>query len=81
MLLSEGPIQMPTGKKGGQRLHFIETVSVQDSPMEVFMFKPEGEGPHPGLVLAQHIPVGHTGIENDTFTLKTAERFSENGFM
>jgi len=61
-------------------LYRIETVTVQDSPMEVFMFEPEGEGTHPGLVLAQHIPVGHTGVENDTFTLKTAERFAENGF-
>ncbi|MBT6095038.1 MAG: dienelactone hydrolase family protein [Rhodospirillaceae bacterium] len=49
--------------------------------MEIFMFLPEGEGPHPGIVLAQHIPVGHTGIENDTFTLKTAERYAENGYM
>ena len=48
--------------------------------MEVFLFNPQGDGPHPGIVLAQHIPVGHTGIENDTFTLKTAERFAENGF-
>ena len=61
-------------------MHRIETVTVQDSPMEVFLFEPEGEGPHPGIVLAQHIPVGHTGIENDTFTLKAAERFAENGF-
>lgn len=59
----------------------IETVTVNDSPMEVFLFEPEGEGPHPGIVLAQHIPVGHTGVENDTFTLKSAERFAENGFV
>ncbi len=37
----------------------------------VFLFMPKGEGPHPGIVLAQHIPVGHTS-ENDTFTLTTA---------
>lgn len=62
-------------------MHRIDTVTVNDSPMEIFLFEPEGPGPHPGLVLAQHIPVGHTGIENDTFTLKTAERFAQNGFM
>ena len=56
------------------------TVDVDDSPMEVFLFMPEGEGPHPGIVLAQHIPVGHTGIENDTFTLRTAQRYADNGF-
>jgi carboxymethylenebutenolidase len=53
---------------------------VQDSPMEVFSFAPQGTGPHPGIVLAQHIPVGHTGVENDTFTLKTAERYAANGY-
>lgn len=58
----------------------IHTVDVQGSPMEVFLFVPAGEGPHPGIVLAQHIPVGHTGIEHDTFTLTTAQRFCDHGF-
>ena len=62
-------------------MHHIDIVSIEDSPMEIFMFQPEGKGPHPGIVLAQHIPVGHTGIENDTFTLKTAERYAENGYV
>jgi carboxymethylenebutenolidase len=47
--------------------------------MEVFLFEPGGSGPHPGLVLCQHIP-GHQGIEQDPFTLKTAERYAENGY-
>jgi len=58
----------------------VKTVYVEDSDMEVFLFMPKGEGPHPGIVLAQHIPVGHTGIENDTFTLMTAQRFADAGF-
>ena len=58
----------------------IETVKVKDSPMEVFLFAPAGKGPHPGIVLCQHIPVGHTGVENDTVTLATAERYAENGY-
>ena len=58
----------------------IDTVDVEGSPMEVFLFRPQGEGPFPGIVLAQHIPVGHTGIENDTFTLTTAQRFADHGF-
>jgi carboxymethylenebutenolidase len=61
-------------------VHTIDIVTVQDSPMEIFMFEPEGEGPHPGIVLAQHIPTGHSGVENDVFTLKTAERYAENGY-
>lgn len=62
-------------------MHRIHTVTVQDSPMEIFLFEPEGTGPHPGIVLAQHIPVGHTGLENDEVTLKTAERYAENGYV
>ncbi|MBI1942335.1 MAG: dienelactone hydrolase family protein [Betaproteobacteria bacterium] len=58
----------------------IETVPVRGNAMEVFLFTPAGDGPHPGLVLCQHIPVGHTGIENDTVTLKIAERYCENGY-
>ena len=58
----------------------VETVDVLGSPMEVFLFRPEGEGAFPGIVLAQHIPVGHTGIENDTFSLTTAQRLADNGY-
>lgn len=58
----------------------IVTTQVKDSSMEVFLFEPAGPGPHPGLVQCQHIPVGHTGVENDTVTLKTAERYCSNGY-
>ena len=58
----------------------VETVIVDDSPMDVFLFQPEGNAPFPGIVLAQHIPVGHTGLENDEFTLTTAQRFANHGF-
>jgi carboxymethylenebutenolidase len=60
--------------------HRVETVQVAGSPMEVFLFAPEGPGPHPGLVLCSHIPVAHTGLENDAVTLKTAERYCANGY-
>ena len=60
----------------------IETVDVNGSPMEVFLFSPPaGASPHPALVLAQHIPVGHTGIENDEFTLVAARRFAAAGYV
>lgn len=59
----------------------VVTVDVEGSTMEVFLFPPAGDGPHPGLVLAQHIPVGHTGIENDEFTLTAARRFADNGYF
>lgn len=59
----------------------IETLTVLGSRMEVFVFLPKGEGPHPALLLAQHIPMGHTGLENDPFTLTTAQRFADHGFV
>lgn len=62
-------------------MHRIETVTVEDSPMEVFLFEPRGEGPHPAILLAQHIPGGHTGLENDPFTLETAERYAAHGYV
>lgn len=60
--------------------HRIEVVNVAGSPMEVFLFAPAGAGPHPGLVLCQHIPGGHTGLENDPVTLATAERYCDAGY-
>jgi carboxymethylenebutenolidase len=62
-------------------MYTIETVDVKGSPMEVFLFNPGGQSPHPGILMAQHIPVGHTGVENDIFTLKTAERFAQHGYF
>lgn len=60
------------------------TVKVDNdiSLMEVFLFKPKQKsaGLHPGILLAQHIPMGHTGLENDTFTLSTAQRLADNGY-
>jgi carboxymethylenebutenolidase len=64
--------------------HRIETVDVQGSPMEVFLFDPpaeRGPGPHPAIVLCPHIPVAHSGLENDPVTLHKGERYAENGFV
>jgi carboxymethylenebutenolidase len=61
--------------------HTVETVDVDGSPMEVFAFTPDAPGPHPGLILAQHIPVGHAGLERDTFTLTSAERYAAAGYV
>jgi carboxymethylenebutenolidase len=62
-------------------MYQVETVDVQGSAMEVFTYQPASAGPHPALILAQHIPVGHAGLERDEFTLRTAERFAENGYV
>jgi len=62
-------------------MHEVQTVDVAGSPMEVFLFEPKRPAPRPALILLQHIPVGHTGLENDAFTLKTAERFADSGYV
>ena len=54
--------------------YVVETVRVNDSPMEVFLFAPAGAGPHPGIVLCEHIPVVHTGGENGTVSGGAAGR-------
>jgi carboxymethylenebutenolidase len=62
-------------------MHEIRVLEVEDSPMEVFVFRPSLPGQRPALILLQHLPVGHTGLENDEFTLRTAERFAAHGYV
>jgi carboxymethylenebutenolidase len=61
-------------------MHDIITTEVLGSPMDVFVFRPQGPGPHPGLLLAMHLP-GHNGLQHDAFTLQSAQRFADNGFV
>ena len=61
-------------------MYEVITVDVLNNPMEVFVFRPQGLGPHPGILLAMHLP-GHTGLEHDVFTLTTAQRFADNGYL
>ena len=58
-----------------------ETVDVLGSPMPVLVFEPEGQGPHPGLVIAQHLPIAHAGLDKDPFQIRTAERYAAAGFV
>lgn len=62
-------------------MYDILSTDVLGNPMEVFLFRPQGPGPFPGILLAQHIPMGHTGLENDPFTLDTAQRLADNGYL
>jgi carboxymethylenebutenolidase len=48
--------------------------------MEILVFKPEGDGPHPGIVVAQHLPVAHEGLEKDPFTIDVGEKFAAAGY-
>ncbi len=58
-----------------------ETLEVQGSPMPVLVFEPEGQGPHPGLIIAQHLPVAHAGLERDPFQIATGERYAAAGYL
>ena len=43
-------------------MYYKRIVEVQGSSMDVLLFEPEGSGPFPGVVVAQHIPVAHAGL-------------------
>ena len=49
--------------------------------MHTLVFEPQGTGPHPGLVIAQHLPVAHAGLEKDPFTLEVGERYAAAGYV
>ncbi len=55
-------------------------LDVQGSSMQTLVFEPSGAGPHPGLVIAQHLPVAHAGLETDPFTLDLGERYAAAGY-
>jgi len=57
-----------------------QTVDVNGSAMEILVFEPEGEGPVPGIIVAQHLPIAHAGLEKDPFTLDVGERFAAAGY-
>jgi carboxymethylenebutenolidase len=61
-------------------MYSVENVTVQGSPMEVLVFQPDGDGPFPGVVVAQHLPVAHMGLQTDPFTIDVGERFAAAGY-
>lgn len=58
-----------------------ETLTVNDQPMHTLIFEPETKGPHPGLIIAQHLPVAHAGLEKDPFTIDVGERYAAAGYV
>ncbi len=49
--------------------------------MYTLVFEPEGERPHPGLVIAQHLPVAHEELEKDPFTIAVGKRYVATGYV
>ena len=58
-----------------------QSLDVQGNPMHTLIFEPDGAGPHPGLVIAQHLPIAHAGLEKDPFTLDLGERYAAAGYV
>ena len=61
-------------------MHTKEQLDVQGSPMDLLLFMPAGDGPFPGMVVAQHLPVAHAGLEKDPFTLDVGKKFAAAGY-
>jgi len=61
-------------------MYRTENVEVQGSIMPVLLFEPAGKGPHPGLVIAQHLPIAHAGLEEDPFQVDVGERYAAAGY-
>jgi len=61
-------------------MYEIRAVDIQGSSMEVLSCMPEGPGPFPGVVVAQHLPIAHAGLEKDPFTIDVAERLAKAGY-
>lgn len=57
------------------------TLTVGGSEMAVLLFAPDADGPHPGLVIAQHLPLAHTGLTNDPYQIAVGERYAANGYF
>ena len=62
-------------------MYRVETLQIHGSPMPVLIFEPSSPGPHPALVIAQHLPVAHAGLELDPFQIKTGERYADAGYI
>ena len=61
-------------------MYRTENIDVLGKVMPTLVFEPEGAGPHPGLVIAQHLPVAHAGLEKDPFTIAVGERYAAAGY-
>lgn len=61
--------------------HSIDvSVGGRTSAMPVLVFRPEGKGPHPTMIIMQHLPVAHAGLEKDPFQIETGKRYANSGF-
>ncbi|NQU69867.1 MAG: dienelactone hydrolase family protein [Rhodospirillales bacterium] len=55
-------------------------VDGRTSSMEILVFQPEGAGPFPGIMVAQHLPIAHEGLELDPFTIDVGDKLVAAGY-
>ncbi|MEK9671339.1 MAG: hypothetical protein VW268_02395 [Rhodospirillaceae bacterium] len=55
-----------------------QTVTIEGSPMDIWISEPEGAGPHPAIVICIHAPANF-GIENDPFSQDLMQRYAAAG--
>jgi carboxymethylenebutenolidase len=56
------------------------SLKVDDNEMPSMISAPAGDGPHPALVIAMHMPA-HAGLVGDQFTENVIQRFADNGYL
>ena len=60
-------------------MHETKMVQVNGSDMPVLIFRPEGPGPHPAMLVCQHIPTAHASLETDPWQISVGERLAKAG--
>lgn len=61
-------------------MYRVEQLDINGHDMPMLVFEPAGTGPHPGLIVAQHLPVAHAGLGRDPFQLQVGERYAAAGY-
>ncbi|MBS36836.1 MAG: hypothetical protein CMO26_13040 [Thiotrichales bacterium] len=62
-------------------MHETMTLDTPNGAMPTLVFKPESDGPHPALIIAQHLPVAHAGLELDQFQIDVGVRYAKHGYL
>ncbi len=58
-----------------------QDLTVGEGSMETLIFEPAGAALAPAVVVAQHLPVAHAGLETDPFTLDVGTRLAAAGYV
>lgn len=71
---------MASAKKDYQSTTIKVDPGHPNGDMPVLVFEAKGKGPHPCMLVMQHLPVAHAGLETDPFQIDVGRRYAEAGF-